>query len=285
MQSFTGKLFLGIGAVLLFLFAASGINEPSELILILVVIALTIWVTAKKKKSQKESISFQTAWRGLLSEKVDFYRSLNRSDKEDFEQRVISFFNEIKITGVDFEIDDECRLLVAASSIIPFWKLPVWNFGELREVLVYSNRFDENFQVGTDHHVLGMVGTGGHMSHVMLLSKPSLYRGFENKTNKMHVGFHEFAHLLDMSDGEVDGIPEVLLPGELINPWTKLVHREIKKIKQNKSDINSYGATSEAEFFAVISEYYHKRPKLLARKHPDLYKILKLVYNPNIASA
>ncbi len=39
------------------------------------------------------------------------------------------------------------------------------------------------------------------------------------------------------------------------------------------SDIDSYGATNEAEFFAVLTEYYFNRPRMLQSKHPRIYEI------------
>ena len=231
------------------------------------------------KKKQYETTEFKPEWRKLLKEEVVFYTELNANEKHTFEKRILSFFNDVDITGVGFEMDDKCRLLVASSAIVPFWDLPFWNYGDLHEVLVYPDSFNQDYQINKDHHILGMVGSGRNMDHVMILSKRALYIGFENHTNKNHVGFHEFAHLLDKSDGSIDGVPRSFLPDEMVNPWTKLVHREMKKIRNNNSDINPYGATNESEFFAVVSEYYQKRPKLMKRKHPDLYKMLSLIYN------
>ncbi|WP_268124211.1 M90 family metallopeptidase [Roseivirga pacifica] len=231
------------------------------------------------KKQKIQNTPFKPQWRAILKEEVPFYTELSIADKAIFEERVKTFFSDVDITGVGFEIDDTCRLLVAASAIVPFWELPFWNYGDLHEVLVYPDAFDHDYQIDKDHHILGMVGSGRNMDHVMILSKKALYMGFENLTNKSHVGFHEFAHLLDKSDGSIDGVPRSFLPDELVNPWTKLVHREMKKIRNQESDINPYGATNESEFFAVVSEYFQKRPDLMKRKHPDLYKMLSLIYH------
>jgi hypothetical protein len=65
-------------------------------------------------------------------------------------------------------------------------------------------------------------------------------------------------------------------------PWFDLMHKKIDKINENKSDINSYGATSKIEFFAVASEYFFERPKLLKRKHPILYKNLSQFFNQDL---
>ncbi|RLE25810.1 MAG: hypothetical protein DRJ61_05385 [Acidobacteria bacterium] len=53
-----------------------------------------------------------------------------------------------------------------------------------------------------------MVGTGA-LNRLMILSKPDLLAGFHNSTDKRNVGVHEFAHLVDKSDGTIDGLPGV----------------------------------------------------------------------------
>ena len=55
---------------------------------------------------------------------------------------------------------------------------------------------------------------------------------------------------------------------------------EIKNIINDQSDINPYGATNEAEFFAVASEYFFERPALLKEKHPGLYQLLESIFTP-----
>jgi hypothetical protein len=93
------------------------------------------------------------------------------------------------------------------------------------------------------------------------------------------VGIHEFAHLLDKSDGTVDGVPEVALPGRAIKPWLNLVQAEMDKIRQGHSDINPYGLTNEAEFFAVASEYFFENPVRMKQKHPELYTMLEQIFH------
>ena len=51
------------------------------------------------------------------------------------------------------------------------------------------------------------------------------------------------------------------------------MHQNIEAIYQNKSNINSYGATNKAEFLAVAAEYFFERPDLLQEKHPELYEL------------
>jgi len=50
------------------------------------------------------------------------------------------------------------------------------------------------------------------------------------------------------------------------------------RVEENRSDINVYGATNQAEFFAVVSEYFFERPQLLKEKHPELYGLLEKIF-------
>jgi len=62
-----------------------------------------------------------------------------------------------------------------------------------------------------------------------------------------------------------------------------MIHEEIEKIEDNKSDINPYAITNEAEFFAVVSEYFFEKPELLKEKHPGLYQQLSHIFAQNPA--
>lgn len=151
-------------------------------------------------------------------------------------------------------------------------------------MLLYPDTFSKDFSTASDEEktVLGMVGNGA-MQHMMVLSQPSLRQGFTNRTDKNNTGIHEFVHLLDKTDGAVDGIPENLADKQHLLPWIKRMHENIQQIMANRSDINPYGATNEAEFFAVVSEYFFERPDLLQSKHPELYNLLQTIFRQHLA--
>ncbi len=182
------------------------------------------------------------------------------------------------------DIDDRTRVLVGASAVIPIFGFPDWEWHQINEVLVYPNRFgpDFEFQGRDGRHVLGMVGTGA-MNRLMILAKPDLVQGFRNPGDKRNVGLHEFAHLVDKSDGEIDGVPAALLPREAVGPWIDLVRRKMKEIETGKSDINRYALTNEAEFFSVATEYFFERPGIMKRKHPELFAMLEKVFDQDLA--
>ena len=231
--------------------------------------------TAWKSHTNK----FLLKWRIILHKKIAFYSQLSKQEKEWFEFKILEFLANVKITGVNTEVTIDDRLLVASSAVIPIFEFPDWQYLNLDEVLLYPKSFNSKFETsGEKGTILGMVGEG-YMNGKMILSKRSLHTGFRNETDKKNTAIHEFVHLIDKADGQVDGIPELLLEKQYALPWFDLIYKKIDEILCNESDINPYGATNEAEFFAVISEYFFERPALLKKKHPRVYGILEEIFN------
>ena len=242
--------------------------------------ALVILVLNKitKKKQPAHQLDADTI-KKILKDKIGFYSSLEKEEKEIFIDRIIWFLEHIRIEGIETSLTDEDRILVASSAVIPFFHLPQYNYGDLHEVFVYGNNFSPDFEVSEDQHIMGTVHSGGIKNNTMLISKPALHRGFEHEKDQKNVGFHEFAHLLDKADGSIDGVPSLFLPDEKIDPWTKLIDSEQRRIKAGNSDINAYAATNNAEFFAVLSEYFHENPTKLKKRHPDLFRMMEIIYH------
>jgi Mlc titration factor MtfA (ptsG expression regulator) len=237
--------------------------------------------TSKKRKVTK--VNLPANWKEILYKKVGFYRDLEPEEKTRFEADIMSFLANYRITGVRCEIDITDKLLVASSGVIPIFAFPDWEYQYLDEVLIYPSNFDENFNIeGNNRNISGMVGSGP-MEGKMILSKTALHQGFSIESDKKNVGVHEFIHLIDKSDGQIDGIPKLLMDKQYALPWFDLIHTKSMEIRNNKSDINPYGATDKVEFFSVIGEYFFERPKLLKQKHPKLYAILEDTFKQNMA--
>ena len=234
----------------------------------------------QKKFTRQE---FPAKWRIILKRKVRFYRNLSTPEKDRFEQSMLRFLDDVTITGVEIIVDDKDIVLVAASAVIPLFGFPDWQYHNLNEVLLYEGSFSDTYQTKDGkRNILGMVGTGA-MSKMMILSKPALHHGFKNRRTKSNVGIHEFVHLLDMADGAIDGLPEMLMKRQFVIPWLHEMHKEIKQIKKNKSNINPYGATNEAEFFSVASEYFFNQPNQFSKDHPELFELLEEIYRQDLA--
>lgn len=252
-------------------------------IIVILLIGLAIFYSRQRTKS-KTPAAFPTTWRNILDEKVLFYHNLSPEDKKRFEQDIVRFFNNVRVTGVNTEANLTDRLLVASSAAIPVFGFPEWDYTFLDEVLLYPGAFDSKYAINSkEETITGMVGSGT-MEGKMILSKPSLHRGFDNNTDKQNVGIHEFIHLLDKEDGSIDGIPSFLNDKAYALPWLKLIQKKTAQIIKGDSDINEYGAIHQREFLAVAAEYFFERPQQLRKNHPELYDLLHKAFRQDTAS-
>ena len=246
------------------------------------VVAL-IWYLLFRKKPLGPLPEFRPKWRKLLKKHVTYYKTLPRREKKRFEERMRHFFRRVTITGVETEVTELDRVLVAASGIIPTFGFDNWNqYPKLSQVLLYKDHFEQGtFRTeGDGRHVAGMVG-GGFLNGKLLLSRPSLHQGFMSP-GRNNTGIHEFAHLLDKADGSTDGIPEYFLDNAYLVPWVEMIRAEAEAIEHGESDIDPYALTNKAEFFAVASEYFFNRPAAFADNHPELFSLMERVFQQDL---
>jgi len=283
------SLFLsGIVFLLLLIMLLAGRHATSEIVIRIVMAFLvgTFLYRFLTRKERRRAVlrkqPFPKSWESVLQREVPFFQTLDESEKDRFREEVRIFLFEKRITGIKTSVDDTVRVLVAASAVIPIFGFPGWEWDQISEVLIYPTTFNEQYEIGRvgDRDVLGMVGREA-MNRMMILSKPELLQGFRAAQDRTNVGIHEFTHLLDKSDGAVDGVPSIGLPQSAVAPWLKLIHQEMGNIRAGHSDINPYGLKNEAEFFAVASEYFFENPDKMKRKHPELYAMLEQVFHQN----
>ena len=248
-----------------------------QIFFVLALIVLIILFVFRIRRA-REPFSLPGNYRELLNDYVKFYQQLNDEEKTKFEGRIQHFLSAVQITGVNAEVEDLDRLLIAAGAIIPVFAFPDWQYVNLHEVLLYPGTFNEDFdQGGSDRHISGMVGSGA-MQHVMVITKWQLRQGFINNNDAHNTGIHEFVHLIDKMDGTMDGVPEIILERKYVSWWVNLMTITIQQMKTHGSDIDMYGATNQAEIFAVISEYFFEQTALLKANHPDLFEMLEKIY-------
>lgn len=252
-------------------------------IIFFALIAIGFILYYQKRKPKPVAASFPDEWGAILNKRVLFYKKLDPVGQTMFEIRVQRFLNAKQITGVDTQIDDTIKLLVAASAIIPTFAFPTFNYPNVNEVLIYPNAFNKDFETGegSEGSISGMVGNR-FMKGIIILSKPNLLAAFDGKAHSFNVGVHEFVHIIDGLDGAIDGVPNMLIENSFALPWLTEVRKEMNNIKRNKSDINPYALTNEAEFLAVASEYFFDSPEKFEQKHPELYAYMEKIFQQRL---
>jgi Mlc titration factor MtfA (ptsG expression regulator) len=211
---------------------------------------------------------FPEPWRAFLAESYDHYDRLPAELRARFEDDVRILLAEKRITGIDVEVDDEQRLLVAASAVTLSLGWPAFEWEPLAEVLLYPQDFDRDY--GYDARELA---GETHAWGTVILSVPALRESFADPDDAYHVGLHEFAHLLDVDQTRFSGIP-IGLDAARSRAWAELMEKEIERLRRGKSVLDPYGAEDPVEFFAVAVEAFFEASLALRRRHREVYAFL-----------
>ena len=190
-------------------------------------------------------------------------------------------------SGAGLEISDEMRVSIAAQACLPILELGLDWYSGWTGIVVYPGDFrvqreeiDEHGVVHRwDDELAGEAVPGGPvvLSWDAAAHDPAI-----------NVVIHEFAHKLDMLDGEVDGIPP-LHAGMDRRAWRAALKEAYEgfcdALERGKDTwLDPYAAEHVSEFFAVISEAFFQEPRETARRYPDLYEQLKLFYRQDPAA-
>ena len=243
--------------------------------------AIAVVIGYSKLKSNNQSFKrepdrlFPKEWRSILEEKIEFYNRLSRSKKSEFERKVHVFLLNVNIVGVDTEVTHQDRILVAAGAVIPIFGFNNWHYVNLKEVQIHPDKFEIP---GTSDMAKGLVGWGA-MEGKMMLSRKSLEHGFYDQTDSKNVAIHEFIHILDKQDGQMDGVLDQVMKEIDIMPWLHVINQKMNQIGAGQSSIRDYGAANKAEFLAVVSEFFFENPEKMKSEHPALFLALDSFFN------
>ncbi len=186
------------------------------------------------------------------------------------------------------EISDAAQLRIAALAALPVLELGLDWLKGIRSVVVYPDAFvvdhEEMDEAGVVHEVRGL-RAGEAWSHgTLVLSWGDIEAGLRPGAASSVV-IHEVAHFIDGVNGAVNGFPP-LPRGQDRRRWTADFQAAFDRLNRQidvggEPSIDCYAATNPAEFFAVLSEYFFRRPERLLQFDPRLYEHLASFYGQN----
>ena len=214
------------------------------------------------------ALPFPEPWRTFLLERYEHYHRLPPDLRRRFEDDVRIFLAEKRVTGVGIEATDDLKLLVAASAVTLSLGWPGYEWDRLTEVLLYPDDFDRDYNLEPGEQ-LGETHAWG----TVILSVPALHESFDEPWDAYHVGLHEFAHLLDLGQGEFEGIPAGI-DAAAAAEWVAVVEKERERMRRGKSVIDDYGEDDPVEFLGVAVEAFFEVSLALRLRHREVYRIL-----------
>lgn len=234
---------------------------------------------------------FPSVLRPVLEQQVPLYGVLDAEEREKLERLTLIFLAEKSFEAAGgMELTDEIRAVIAARAcllVLHRLTLDAPLYPDLDVIIVYPSAYrapktsHEGRVVIEDVEArLGESWTRG----VVVLAWDSVVHHSDAppETDGHDVVLHEFAHQLDGEDGAMDGAP-VLADSRRYEALARVFSAEFAELTSRlesgrSSDIDAYGATNPAEFFAVVSETFFERSVRMRARHPELYAELAAFY-------
>jgi len=247
----------------------------------------------RKHRERVRKRPFPPRWLDLLERNVAYYCLLTPNEQAELRGHIQVFLDEKRFEGCGgLEVTDEIRVTIAAQACILLLHRETDYYPRMQTILVYPYRYlADHRQRLPDGTVLEGVHTRLGESWYrgpVVLSWDDVWRGAADVHDGRNVVFHEFAHQLDSESGANEGAP-VLPRRSMYLAWARVLGHEYEHLiedlkRHRRTFIDAYGATSPAEFFAVITEAFFEQPVQLKRRHPELYDQLAAFYQQDPAS-
>jgi Mlc titration factor MtfA (ptsG expression regulator) len=226
------------------------------------------------------------AWDGLLRRNVRPAEWLDEHQRQQLREWIAVFLAEKSFEGCGgMQITDEVRVTIAGQAGILVLGFAEEYFDRLRSVLVYPGDYlvprraplDGGGELEWQEVRLGETWSGGSV----VLSWPRVVDGGRLRDGGTRsVVIHEFSHLIDMLDGEIDGVPP--LDGDR-DGWA-VEMKDCRERFERALDagrfvaLDDYAAEGPGEFFAVATECFFQDPHRLARGDGQLYDLLRIAW-------
>ncbi len=243
-----------------------------------------LFKNSRRAKLREEPLS--SAEHAIIAKNVPYVAKLPEADQKELEGLVRIFLAEKEFEGCGgLELTDEIKVTIAAQACVLLLHRENDMFPDVDAILVYpsayrakTRRDGGGFVVEGEQARLGESWTRG----VVVLAWDHVKAGAMNLTDGHNLVLHEFAHQIDGEDGSMDGAPDLGARARY-KSWAHVLGAEFSELSERieeggKSDIDSYGATNPAEFFAVVTEMFFEKPHIMKGRHPELYEELKTFY-------
>lgn len=246
------------------------------------------WLTDWKRKRVLRRYRMDEAlWKRVLR-RLPFLAALSAAEQEKLKSMVLLFLAEKEFAGTHgLEVSDAMRVSIAAQACLPILELGLDWYGGWRGIVVYPGDFRVRREEVDEHGVVHewddeLAGEAMPRGPVVLSWDASAH------DPNMNVVLHEFAHKLDMLNGEADGFPP-LHAGMSRAAWKQALEHAYQGFcdavdRGRETWLDPYAAEHPSEFFAVISEAFFEDPEETRRRYPDFYEQLRLFYRQDPAA-
>ncbi len=216
---------------------------------------------------------------------TNFLRGLTNAELTRLNENVRVFMHDKEFSPAhNLELTEEMCVRIALQACLMTLKLDAGSFDGWHGIIIYPDEFVPNHQyvdeagvVHTDRRPMtGMARSDGPV----ILSWADTQSSFTE--DGVNVVIHEFAHKLDMRNGDANGFPP-LHKGMNSRAWAKSFGAAFSNFSKRvdageDTAIDPYASENPGEFFAVLSEVFFEMPQIIVDEYPAVYEQLRAFY-------
>ena len=246
-------------------------------------------ITAWWRGRQAERLDISPALWDVVEARFWFLDHLRQDERTELRRLAREFIASKEWSGAQgLELTPHIQLAIALQACLPILHLGLDWYAGWVGIIVYPGDFLIPRQVmdegGVVHEyedqVMGEAWYGG----------PVLISWFHDPDDTLGVNvvIHEFAHKLDMKNGDADGMPS-LHEGMSRKRWAAVMGSAFEDFRRRvdsgeETALDPYAAELPSEFFAVASEAFFEDPAMLRSEYPEVYDQLRQFYRQDPAA-
>lgn len=214
---------------------------------------------------------------------LPFLAALDSAERQRLKKLSEAFLAEKEFTAANgLVLTDEICVAIAAQGCLPILNLGLSAYRDWVGIVVYPDEFvvpraihDED---GVVHEYADVLSGEAWDGGPVIVS----WHDAQMAGDGYNVIIHEFAHKLDMLNGEADGMP-ALHSGLDAAEWERVFSAAYENFCARVDDdeetlIDPYASNDPAEFFAVLSESFFELPAVVHHDYPAVYALLQRYY-------
>jgi hypothetical protein len=229
-------------------------------------------------------------WQQTLN-RYDFLRALSQQERVRLRDRVVLFLHEKAMHGAGgLPLRDDMRIAIAAQACILILNLDIDFYRGWVDIIVYPDEFVAEYEFTDDDGVVHAVKEP--MTGEAWLGGPLILSWADADGAGQGTGYnvviHEFAHKIDMLNGDANGFPPLHADMNR-NEWAQAFTVAYEKLcaslaRGEETPIDAYASEDPSEFFAVMSEAFFELPAVVHDQYPDIYGQLSRFYRQDPAA-
>jgi len=251
--------------------------------------ALRQW---RRKQVLKSAAIPDALWDGAVGQ-LPFLAIYDDDALARLREKVVLFLDAKAIVGAGgHDVTPLQRAIIAIEACVLVLELDLALYDGFENVIVYPGEFVPDWEweddAGVVHRNVNPLAGEAMPRGPVVLSWPDVEASADWAASGMNLVIHEFAHKIDMRDGDANGCPP-LADDAARRDWQRVMRAAYADFcarvdAGEDTEIDPYAAENPGEFFAVLSEVFFADPLLLQHDYPYVYGEFTRFYRQDPAS-